>query len=191
MEVIMTTILIVYESDYGNTKTMAETIAAGAETVPDTTVVLKEAVDVTAEDVTAADGVVVGTPVHMGGPDWRIKKFIDSVCSGLWMEDKMTGKVAGVFATGSGFGNTGGGGELTLLSMLNNFAELGMVIVPLPKNTPGYPLGGLQWGPVARSAGVNMEQTGVGEETLEAAGHHGANVARVTAALKGNSLFAQ
>ena len=187
----MTTILIVYASEYGNTKTMAETIAAGAETVPETTVLLKAAEEVTAEDMTAADGVVVGTPVHMGGPDWRIKKYIDSVCSGLWMEDKMNGKVAGVFATGSGYGNAGGGVELTLLSLLNNFAELGMVIVPLPKNTPGYPLGGLQWGPYGRSAGVNMEQTGVSKESLEAAEHHGAHVARLAASLKTNNPFSQ
>ncbi len=77
-----------------------------------------------------------------------------------------------------------------MLSLLNNFAELGMVIVPLPKNTPGYPYGGLQWGPYGRSAGINMEQDGIKEESLEVARHHGANVARVAAAIKGSKLFA-
>jgi NAD(P)H dehydrogenase (quinone) len=151
---------------------------------------MKPAEEVTAEDMLAADAVIAGTPVHMGSMDWRIKKFIDTVCGGLWMENKMEGKVAAVFATGSGFGNTGGGAELTLLSMINNFVELGMIFVPLPKSTPGYPVGGLQWGPYGRSAGVNLEQTGVADDSLEAARHHGAHVARVAALVKGKDLFA-
>jgi NAD(P)H dehydrogenase (quinone) len=99
--------------------------------------------------------------------------------------------VGAVFATGGGFGNAGGGAELTMLALLNNFAELGMVMVPLPKITPGYPMGGLQWGPYGRSAGEHMEQTGVTEERLEAAKYHGANVARVATALAGKELFAK
>jgi NAD(P)H dehydrogenase (quinone) len=186
----MTNILIIYATDYGNTKKMAEAVASGAESVSDTKVVLKTAEEVTAQDMEESDGIIVGTPVHMGGPDWRIKQFIDSICGGLWMEDKLVGKTGAVFASGSGFGSAGGGSELTMLSLLNNFAELGMVIVPLPKNTPGYPYGGLQWGPYGRSAGINMEQDGIQENSLEVAKHHGANVARVAAAIKGVKLFA-
>lgn len=185
----MSNILIIYASDYGNTKKMAETVKDGASSVQGTHVTMKPAEEVTAEDMLAADAVIAGTPVHMGSMDWRVKKFIDTVCGGLWMENKMEGKVAAVFATGSGFGNTGGGAELTLLSMINNFVELGMIFVPLPKSTPGYPVGGLQWGPYGRSAGVNLEQTGVGDESLEAARHHGVNVARVAAMMTGTSPF--
>lgn len=105
------------------------------------------------------------------------------------MKDAVVGKVGAVFATGSGFGNAGGGAEITLLSMLNNLAELGMIIVPLPKNTPGYPKGGMQWGAYARSAGENLEQTGVSDDSLVAARNHGANVARLASALKGAKVF--
>lgn len=59
------------------------------------------------------------------------------------------------------------------------------------KTTPGYAHGGLQWGAYDRSAGVNMEQIGVTDEKLEAAKHHGANVARVATELKGKALLAQ
>lgn len=187
----MTKTLIVYATDYGNTKKMAESVAAGAQSVPGTETVIRFADEVTSEDMITSDAVIVGTPVHMGSPDWRIKKMIDTVCSHLWMKDKLIGKVGGVFATGGGFGNAGGGCELSLLALLNNFAELGFLIVPLPKNTPGYRLGGLQWGPYARSMGVNMEQTGVTPESLEAAFHHGANISRVAASLKGSNLFAK
>lgn len=183
--------LIVYASDYGNTKKMAESVAAGAKSVAGTEVVLKTAEELTADVLVSCDAFITGTPVHMGSPDWRVKKMIDTVCSGLWMKDKLIGKVGGVFSTGGGFGNAGGGCELAMLALLNNLVELGMVIVPLPKNTPGYPLGGLQWGPYARSAGVNMEQTGVSSESLEAAFHHGANITRIAAALRGVQLFAK
>jgi len=183
--------LIVYASDYGNTKKMAESVAAGAKSVAGTEVVLKTAEELTAELLVSCDAFITGTPVHMGSPDWRVKKMIDTVCSGLWMKDKLIGKVGGVFSTGGGFGNAGGGCELAMLALLNNLVELGMVIVPLPKNTPGYPLGGLQWGPYARSAGVHMEQTGVSSESLEAAFHHGANITRIATALRGVQIFAK
>lgn len=187
----MTTVLIVYASDYGNTQKMAEAVAEGARSVPDTQVEIKFADTVTEEDVTASDAVIVGSPVHMGSCDWRIKKFIDTVCGHLWIKDALVGKVGAVFATGGGFGSSGGGCEVTMVALLNNFAELGMVMVPLPKNTPGYGKGGLQWGPYGRSMGENMEQTGVEPERLEAARHHGANVSRVAAVMKGQNLFAK
>ena len=185
----MAKILIVYATDYGNTEKMAGVIAEGVRDVAGAEAVLKTAEETSKDDLAAADGVIIGAPVHMGSMDWRVKKFIDTVCSAMWMEDGMVGKVAGVFATGSGFGNTGGGAELTMLSVLNNLVELGMFVVPLPKNTPGYPLGGLQWGPYARSAGVNMEQTGVQDASLEAARLHGTHVARTAAALAETRVF--
>jgi NAD(P)H dehydrogenase (quinone) len=107
------------------------------------------------------------------------------------MKDALNGKIGGVFACGGGFGSAGGGCELTLLAMLSNFAELGMIIVPLPKNTPGYKHGGIQWGPYGRSMGVNMEQTGIQKEGLEAAHHHGANIARLAALVKGHEIYAK
>ena len=185
----MAKVLVIYATDHGNTKKTAEAVAEGARGVANSEVVVKDAESVTADDMTSSDAVLVGSPVHMGSMDWRVKKFIDTVCGGLWMKDAMVGKVGAVFTTGSGLGNSGGGCEVTQVSLLNNFAELGMLLVPLPKNTPGDPKGGLQWGPNARSAGENMEQTGVTDERLEAARHHGANVARAAAALKGNAIF--
>ncbi len=76
-----------------------------------------------------------------------------------------------------------------MLAILSNFAELGMVIVPLPKNTPGYPVGGIQWGPYARSGAEDGKPIGVKPEQLEAAKYHGANVSRLAALLKGQNLF--
>ena len=185
----MTKILIVYWSDYGNTKKLAESILEGVKSVEGGTGTLKTAEEATMDDVKSADGLIVGSPVHMGSPDWRVKKFIDTICAKLWMKDALIGKVGGVFASGGGFGGAGGGVEITLLALLNNLVELGLIIVPLPKNTPGYADGGLQWGPYGRSMGHNMEQTGISQATLEPAFHHGANIARTAALVKQNSPF--
>ena len=185
----MVKILIVYAGDYGNTEKMANACAKGVEEVEGATALVKHADKVRLEDMQESDGVIIGSPVHMGSMDWRIKKMIDSVCSGLWMQDMMNGKVGGVFTTGSGYGNAGGGCELTMLAILNNLAELGLLIVPLPKMTDNYGHGGLHWGPYGRSAGSKMEHTGVSEESLAVAAVHGANIARAAMAVQGANIF--
>lgn len=186
----MVKVAIVYATDHGNTQKMAEAVASGVQTVAGAKALLMLAENATEEEIVACDALAIGSPVHMSSLDWRVKKFIDSVCGPLWMMDRMVGKVGAAFASGGGYGNAGGGCEGTLLAMLTNLAEMGMLLVPMPKTTPGYPQGGLQWGAYGRSAGVHMEQTGVTDERLEAAHHHGANVARVTLAVQGKELFA-
>ena len=185
----MTQILIVYATDHGGTKKMAEAVSEGVNSVADCKALLKEAESVTRDDVISADALILGSPVHMGSIDWRVKKFIDTVCSGIWMQDKGIGKVGAVFTCGGGFGNAGGGTELTMLALLNNLAELGMLIVPLPKNTPGYPVAGLQWGPYGRAHAEDGSPKGLSEDQLVSARNHGANVARVAKAVQGATLF--
>lgn len=187
----MAEVLIVYATDHKGTLKMAEKLATGVESVPGCKAILKNAEEAKAEDILAADALVLGSPVHMGSMDWRMKQFIDKQCSGLWMGDKVTGKVGGVFACGSGYGNAGQGCELTMLSMLNNLAELGLVLVPLPKSAPGYAKGGLQWGPYGRAHNEDLSviDGGLPEERAEAAVQHGVNIARVAEALKGKKVM--
>ena len=115
--------------------------------------------------------------------------MIDTVCSGLWMQDKLNGKVIGMFASGGGFGGAGGGVELTFVSLLNNFTELGMIFIPLPKVIEGYKKGGLQWGPYGRSADEDMQHGGVSEEVLALTVRHAMHVTRAAQALKGEDIF--
>lgn len=186
----MTKVLVVYASDHGNTKRMAQRVATGARSVNGTGVTMVAAEAATEAQVLAADAILVGSPVHMSSLDWRVKKFIETVCGPLWVSDKLVGKVGPAFVTGGGLGSAGAGCEITMLTILTNFAECGMFIVPLPKTTPGYNLGSLQWGPYGRTASETMEQTGVADERLLAAEHHGAHVARTAALLAGNRVFA-
>lgn len=187
----MAEILIVYATDHKGTLKMAEKVAAGVESIEGCKAIIKNVEEATSEDVLAADALVLGSPVHMGSMDWRMKKFIDQQCGGLWMGDKVVGKVGAVFACGSGFGNAGEGCELTMLAMLVNLAELGMVLVPLPKNSPGYDKGGLQWGPYGRAHNEDISpiQGGLPEERSHACVQHGKNIARVAQALKGQKIM--
>ncbi len=187
----MTKVLIAYAGDYGNTEKMAHACAEGVDSVKGVESLIKHADKVRLEDMRDSDGVIFGTPVHMGSMDWRIKKMIDGICSGLWMQDLMNGKVGGVFTTGSGYGNAGGGCELTMLAMVNNFAEMGMLFVPLPKMTVNYGYGGHHLGPYGRSADLNMKHVGVTEEMLSVAKKHGANIARAAKALKKKKIFVE
>ncbi|WP_044346905.1 flavodoxin family protein [Dethiosulfatarculus sandiegensis] len=187
----MAEVLVIYASDHGATRKMAQAIQKGVQSVNQASARVLSVEQVKEEDLLKADAIVLGSPVHMGSMDWRIKKFIDQVCSGPWMSDSMVGKLGAVFACGSGFGNAGGGVELTMLAMLNNLVELGLIIIPLPKNSTGYPQGGLQWGPYGRAHNEDLSpiQGGLPDEKTLAAESHGANIARAALAISGKEIF--
>lgn len=185
----MTNVMIVYTSIFGNTQKLAQAVAEGAASVPNTSLVMRTAEEATKEEVRACDALILGSPVHMGMMDWRIKKFIDDSIYQLWLIDELVGKVAGVFVTGGGYGNAGSGCELTQIAMLGSLAECGMILVPFPKSSPGSEVTGSRWGPYARSGGPRMEPFGVTEDMFEGGRQYGALVARVAAALAGKELM--
>lgn len=182
-------ILVVYASDQGHTRRMAEAIAEGASGLDGSSVALREAARVRHTELAACDALVAGTPVHMAGMDWRLKKFIDH-CNPVWMADQLQGKAVGAFATGGGYGNAGGGCDQALLGLLSAFAAMGMVPIPLPKSTPGYARGGTPWGPWGRSETSDMQPRALGAGVLGLARHHGLHVARAAAALRRDNPFA-
>jgi len=172
-------VLIAYHSDYGNTEKMAKAIASGIRaTNPDAGIQLQKADKTSPDELTAADVILFGTPVHMGSMAWQIKKLIDDAAR-LWMENALEGKVGGAFATGGGFGGAGGGVELTLASLHSNFLEHGMVVVGFPKTALGYADGGLQWGPYARTGNHDGMPAGITDAQLTAARSYGAHVIEV------------
>ncbi|MGC8658691.1 MAG: NAD(P)H-dependent oxidoreductase, partial [Desulfomonilaceae bacterium] len=174
---------------HGIFETSSKALAEGVKAVPDCNAELKKAEDAKMDDLASCDALVLGSPVHMGSIDWRVKKFIDTVCSGAWMQDKIVGKVGAVFASGAGYGGGGGGCELTMLALMNNLAELGLIIVPLPKSTPGYQSAGLQWGPYGRAHAEDLSPKGLSDDQLLSSHHHGKHVARAAKALKGSAIF--
>jgi len=172
-------VLIAYHSDYGNTKKMAEAIAAGIRArQADVSMDLRTAEETSLQDLLEADVIVFGTPVHMGSMAWQMKQLIDRAAK-LWMEGALEGKIGGAFATGGGFGGGGGGVEQTMIALYSNFLEHGMLVVGFPKSLPGYADGGLQWGPYGRSGNHEGMPDTVSEAALVAARSYGAHLAEI------------
>ena len=179
----MTKVLVIYASDYGHTRLAADAVARGAESIDGTAVRSRSAVDIGQEDVLDADALILGTPVHMGSVHWEMKRFIDESLSGLWHRDAIAGRVGGVFATGGGLGNAGGGCEFAMLSMMAVLAQLGLIIVPLPRSTSGFADAGHHWGPYARCGSQSGNQTPLPNRCLPALTSHGANIALAASAV--------
>ena len=72
-------VIIVYESKYGNTKRVAETIAEGMREVEGIETVVSEVKEVDPKKVPDYDAILVGSPNHIGGPTGGTKKFIDKL----------------------------------------------------------------------------------------------------------------
>ena len=73
----MARILVIYHTQSGNTQKMAEAVAAGAASVEDTKVVLKQAKDATIEDLILCDGIAIGSAEYFGYMAGMIKDFFD------------------------------------------------------------------------------------------------------------------
>lgn len=71
--------IITYESNYGNTKLVAETIAAGMKLTPAIEAIVAELKDVDLTQVGEFEAILIGSPNHMGRATMGIRKFIDKL----------------------------------------------------------------------------------------------------------------
>ncbi len=90
----MAKVIVVYESKYGNTKLVAETIIEGLKKVKGIETVLSELKKVDLNEIPDYDAILVGSPNHLGGPTRGIKKFIDKLG-----KLNLKGKMGAVFDT--------------------------------------------------------------------------------------------
>jgi multimeric flavodoxin WrbA len=100
----MTRILIVYHSQTGHTKQMADAVCEGAKAIDDVEVVFKKASEATLDDLLACDGLAVGTPENFGYMSGLLKDFFDRTYVGA--QDKVFRKPFVVFISA---GNDGSG----------------------------------------------------------------------------------
>ena len=183
-------VLIVVDSWQGHTAQVASRVQEGVLSeggLP----VMRSADEATRADVQAADALMMGSAVHQRGMTWKMKRFVDEVCEPAWFYDDIVGRVGAVFTAGGGHGQAGGGAESAQLQMLANLAACGMVLVSLPKNTPGFEHGGVHWGPTIKTTDSDMQPIDPAKmdgEAQQAFFHHGANVVLVAKRLKGLSL---
>jgi len=143
----MNDILVLYYSQSGHVRSMAEQIARGIEsvegctsrlrTVPAISTVCEATEDaipeqghlyVTQDDLKDCVGLVLGSPTRFGNMAAPLKYFLDNT-SDLWLSGSLIGKPAAVFTS---TGSLHGGQESTLLSMMLPLFHHGMIIMGLP-----------------------------------------------------------
>ena len=139
-------ILILYYSQNGNTKKMAEKIADGVEmsglearvrTVPPVSNVCESSQSdipdkghlyCTQEDLRESLGLILGSPTRFGNMAAPLKYFLD-MTGDIWINGDLIGKPAGVFTS---TGSLHGGQETTLLTMMLPLIHQGMILAGLP-----------------------------------------------------------
>jgi NAD(P)H dehydrogenase (quinone) len=198
----MTKILVLYYSSYGHVETLAQAVAAGAQSVAETEVALKRVPELVPRDVAVGahfkldqaapiavpgelvsyDAVIFGTPTRFGGMAAQMKNFLDQT-GGMWTKGALIGKVASVFVSTA---TQHGGQEATILSFHTTLLHHGMILVGLPYAFQGHSrldeiTGGGPYG-AGTIAGVDgSRQPSVNE--LEGARYQGRHVAETASAL--------
>ena len=162
-------ILIVYYSATGNTAQMANGVKEGVERDTSATATLKKVADVTNADLTAADGIVLGSPTYWGNIAGPMKNFLDN--TGFFAD-----KVGGAFSTGA---LKTGGKEHVVVSLLLALMMKGVIIVG-----PIYDFGAYKSGSFGASAMTGPPDDGVSESELEEARKLGERVAAIAGQLK-------
>ncbi len=144
-------ILIVFDSNGGNTYRMAQQIGRGVESVSNCHAVLRaapKAGDRSASrlpdvpesgapfaetaDLQDCDGLIIGSPTHFGNMSASLKYFLDQTTE-QWFSGTLAGKPAAAFTS---TGSMHGGQESTLLSMMVPLLHHGMLICGLPYSNP-------------------------------------------------------
>ena len=125
-------VLVVYHSVTGNTKRLAEEIAAGVKEVEGVEVVLRSTREVTAQDFLASAGIIAGSPVYYGSMAAELKAVFDRLVD---YRDEMADKIGAAFATS---GHPSGGKETTILSILQAMLINGMIVVGDPLEASGH-----------------------------------------------------
>ena len=147
----MAEILVLYYSQGGAVREMAQLIARGVESVSGIKARIRTVPKVSAnceatepdipasgdpycelQDLEECIGIALGSPTRFGNMAAPMKYFLDGT-AGLWLKGALIGKPACVFTS---TGSMHGGNETTLLTMMLPLMHHGMVIIGLPYSEP-------------------------------------------------------
>ena len=147
----MNEILLLYYSQGGAVKEMAQLIARGVESVTGAKARIRTVPKVSANceaiesdipasgdpyvelsDLQECIGLALGSPTRFGNMAAPMKYFLDGT-AGLWLKGSLIGKPACVFTSS---GSMHGGNETTLITMMLPLIHHGMLIVGLPYSEP-------------------------------------------------------
>ena len=113
-------IAIIYHSETGNTRRMADLVREGCLRVPGVEARCMPVDDVDDAYVAAAAAVLLGSPTYEGSCTWQIKRYLDTAARGL------AGKLGGVFCSQNWPG--GGGASFAEMVMIAGMLVRGMLI---------------------------------------------------------------
>lgn len=147
----MTDILVLYYSQGGAVKEMAQVIARGVESVDGAKARIRTVPKISAnceatepevpvsgapyvelQDLEDCIGLALGSPTRFGNMAAPMKYFWDGTTS-LWLKGALIGKPAAVFTSS---GSMHGGNESTLLTMMLPLLHHGMLLLGLPYSEP-------------------------------------------------------
>ena len=147
----MSEILVLYYSQGGALREMAQLIARGIESVKGAKARIRTVPKVSANcettepeiptkgdpyvelsDLEECIGLALGSPTRFGNMAAPMKYFLDGTAS-LWLKGTLIGKPACVFTS---TGSMHGGNETTLITMMLPLMHHGMVMVGLPYSEP-------------------------------------------------------
>jgi len=147
----MTEILVLYYSQGGAVKEMAQLIARGVESVVGAKARIRTVPKVSASceatepdvptsgapyvelsDLEECAAIALGSPTRFGNMAAPMKYFLDGT-SGLWLKGALIGKPACVFTSS---GSMHGGNESTLLTMMLPLLHHGAMILGIPYSEP-------------------------------------------------------
>ena len=177
-------ILVLYYTQGGSIRRMAELIADGIERVPGATARLRTVPKVAAttslaepaipdsgapycelNDLEQCSGLALGSPTRFGNMAAPMKFFLDGT-AGLWLSGALAGKPACVFTSTA---SLHGGQETTLVSMMLPLLHHGMLIVGLPYTEPALSStqsGGSPYGPTHVAGVADDQPVSEAERTL-------------------------
>ncbi len=147
----MNEILVLYYSQGGAVRDMAQLIARGIESVNGAKARIRTVPKVSSnceatepdipatgapyvelKDLEECCGLALGSPTRFGNMAAPMKYFLDGTV-GAWLKGTLIGKPAAVFTS---TGSMHGGNETTLLTMMLPLMHHGMLIVGLPYSEP-------------------------------------------------------
>ncbi len=197
----MQEILVLYYSQHGAVKQLAQLIARGVESVPGCQARLRTVPKVSTvceatapaipdtgapyvepADLVECAGLALGSPTRFGNMAAAMKYFLDG-STGLWLNGALAGKPACVFTSSS---SQHGGQESTLLSMMLPLLHHGMLLVGLPYSEPALSAtqtGGTPYG-VSHVAGPNNDRP-ISDDERKLAIAQGKRLAEVALKLRG------
>ncbi len=112
-------ISVLYHSESGNTKKIADLIKETAESIPG---IEAKAIDIENLDKTYIDEskvVLFGCPTYCGALSWQMKKYLDTT------DNNLAGKLGSVFATEN---HIGGGADFAELTIIAGLLVRGMIV---------------------------------------------------------------